>query len=329
MGVGLAAPVAGGRHAHEPCVQPVLHVAPEDPLLDQHGAPRRGALVVDVERATAVRERPVVDDRDELGGDLLPHAAGERRGALAVEVALEPVPHGLVQEDARPARPEDDRHGARRGVHGAELQHGLARRLPGEAPPAIGLEEELEGHAAAATVGPHLAPAALLGDRGDVEPRERADVSDRPAGRCRDQHDHLLARERDDHLPDTRVRRPAGRVHLPKEVELPRELGDDRRLAERIEIVGLAARWHGDGRRGAGAVGDRARLARRLLEVLDRDVVGVGVAGARPGERADAGALAHVTGRLFNRSFLELQVLVDTVLEVDVGVVDPPDEARA
>src|SRR5205814_3649880 len=107
--------------------------------------------------------------------------------------------------------------------------------------------------------------------------------------------------------------------------ELLRELGDDRRLAERIEVVGLAARGHGDGRRDAGAVGDRARLARRLLEVLDRDVVGVGVAGARPGERPHAGALAHVTGGLFNCSFLELQILVDTVLEVDIGVVDLPD----
>src|SRR5438445_1014731 len=88
--VGLPPPVAGRRHPHEARVQAVLHVADENALLDQHRPPCRRALVVDVERAAAVRERPVVDHGHELGGDLLAHPPGERRGSLAVEVALEP-----------------------------------------------------------------------------------------------------------------------------------------------------------------------------------------------------------------------------------------------
>src|SRR5262249_53718300 len=55
--------------------------------------------------------------------------------------------------------------------------------------------------------------------------------------------------------------------------------------------------------------------------------VGVTGAGARLG--AHPGALAHVARGLLDRAFLENQVLVDAVLEVDVGVVDPAQEAAA
>src|SRR5881628_758479 len=58
IGVGLAAPVAGRLHAHEPRVQLVLHVAGQDPVLDEDGPAGWRALVVDVERATAIRDRP-------------------------------------------------------------------------------------------------------------------------------------------------------------------------------------------------------------------------------------------------------------------------------
>src|SRR2546425_8276523 len=136
------------------------------------------------------------------GGDLLAHPSGERRGSLAVEVALEAVADGLVEQDARPARPEHDGHRAGRSVHGAELEDGLARRLPREPAPALVLEEEVERDAPAAAVGADLALAALLGDRGHVESRQRPDVADRPARGRRDQRHDLLARERHDHLRD-------------------------------------------------------------------------------------------------------------------------------
>ena len=54
---------------------------------------------------------------------------------LAVEIALEAVADGLVQQDARPARSQHDRHLAGRRLLGGErhetLVEGLAhRRLP-------------------------------------------------------------------------------------------------------------------------------------------------------------------------------------------------------
>ena len=62
VGIAFAAPVAGGGDAHQPRVEPVLHVALEDAVLDQHVLLGRRALVVDRQRAAAVqrccRRRP-------------------------------------------------------------------------------------------------------------------------------------------------------------------------------------------------------------------------------------------------------------------------------
>ena len=327
--VRFAAPVARRRRAHEAGVEPVLHVADEHPVLDQHVTPGRRALVVDVERAAAVDHRAVVDHRHQFGGDLLTDAARERGDALAVEVALEPVADRLVQQDARPARTEDDGHRARRRVHGRQLQRRLARRLGGEALPALRLEIEVERHAATTAEGADLTLAAILGDRRHVEPRERAHVADRPARRGGDQHDDLFARQGHDHLGHARVRRAARGVDLAHEVELARELGDDRRLGKRIEVVRAASSGHGHHPGLAGAVGDRPRLTRGLLEVLHGEIVRVRVARARARLGPHAGALAHVTRRLLDNVLLENQLFVDTVLEVDVGVVHAADEIAA
>ena len=129
MGVGLAAAVAGGLLPRQPRVEPVLHVAAQDAVLDEDVPPRGHALVVHVEGAAAIGDGAVVHHGDLLGGHLLAEPARERRGALAVEVAFEAVAHRLVEEDARPARPEHHRHGAGGRVHRAQLEDGLAHRL--------------------------------------------------------------------------------------------------------------------------------------------------------------------------------------------------------
>src|SRR5207237_941041 len=95
------------------------------------------ALVVDVEGAAPVREGAVVDHADQLRRDLLPEPPAERGHALAVEVALEPVPHRFVEKDARPARTEHDRHRPRGRADGPKLQHRLPHGLAREAPPPV------------------------------------------------------------------------------------------------------------------------------------------------------------------------------------------------
>ena len=127
--IGFAPAVAGRRHAHQPRVLPVLHVADQLAVLDQHGAVGRRAFVVDGERAAPLGDRAVVDDGDALGGDLLAHQAGEGRGLLAVEVAFQPVADRLVQHDARPAAGQHDVEGAGRRGDRLEIDQRLAQRL--------------------------------------------------------------------------------------------------------------------------------------------------------------------------------------------------------
>ena len=110
--------------------------------------------------------------------------------------------------------------------------------------------------------------------------------------------------------------------------QLAGEVGHGGRLAQVVEVV-RAPTGDGHHRRGRRLVGDRPRLAGGLLEVADRDVVGVGVSGADAGLGPHPGPLAHVARGLFDRTFLQYQLFVDTVLEVDVRVVDPAPEGRA
>jgi hypothetical protein len=101
---GLAPAVAGRRHAHQAGVQPVLHVAAQDAVLDQHGAAGgvpSSSTVSEPRRSGRVPSSTTVTP----GGHPLADAAGEGRGALAVEVALQAVADGLVQQDAGPAGP--------------------------------------------------------------------------------------------------------------------------------------------------------------------------------------------------------------------------------
>jgi hypothetical protein len=79
-------------------------------IFDQHVALRGVALVVDVERAAAVGEGAVVEHRHTLGRHALADAPRKRAGAFAVEVALQAMAHGFVQQNAGPARTQDHRH---------------------------------------------------------------------------------------------------------------------------------------------------------------------------------------------------------------------------
>src|ERR1700677_2616303 len=106
MGERLPPAVAGGRHPHQAGVELVLDIAPEHAVLDQHRALCRSALVVDVQRAAPAIERTIVHDRDLIRGDLLTDAVAEGRGAFAVEIALESMADGFVQQDAGPAGPQ-------------------------------------------------------------------------------------------------------------------------------------------------------------------------------------------------------------------------------
>src|SRR5262249_29853506 len=164
--VRFASAVARRRFAHETGVEPVLHVAAQDAVLDEHIAPGWRALVVDVQRTASIGDRAVVDDGHDLGGHLLADAPGECGNDLAIEVTLQAMADRFVEQDSRPARPEHDGHRARGRGHGRELQRRLPRGFAREALPPFGLEIEIEGHTTAATEATDLALARLPPDAG-------------------------------------------------------------------------------------------------------------------------------------------------------------------
>src|SRR5690606_2099317 len=109
-------------------------------------------------------------------GDALAHLAGEHRTALAVEVALEAVADGLVQQHARPARAQHDIHLAGRTVDRLQIDEGLAQGLVDLRLPALGRDPGLEAGSPAGPGRGALAAAVLFdGDR-DVQSDQRPDV---------------------------------------------------------------------------------------------------------------------------------------------------------
>src|SRR4029453_5225597 len=108
---------------------------------------------------------------------------GEGGRALAIEVPLKSVSHRFVEQDARPARPEDDGHGSRRGVDRSQFQERLPGGLEGKAVPALFIQEEVEGHAPTSPVGSDLALAVLLGDDRYVQAGERTNITHGPTRR--------------------------------------------------------------------------------------------------------------------------------------------------
>jgi len=151
-------------------------IALEDAVLDQHVGLGRRAFVVDGEAAAPALDRSVVDYRDARRRDALTDPAGEGAGALAVEIALQPVANRLVQEHARPAWAAHHSHLARRRGDTVEIDDRLAERLVDCAIPGRGLEQPIVEIAAAETEEAVLAPPVLLDHDRNVEANERAHI---------------------------------------------------------------------------------------------------------------------------------------------------------
>ena len=154
----------------------------------RHGAAGRRAFVVDRQRAAPLLHRAVVDDRNARRRDALADAAGESRGALAVEVAFEAVADRLVQQHAGPAGAEHDRHFAGRRGDRFEVGQRLGEGDVDRAVPLRLVEQVVVEIAAAKPVIAGFAAAVLLGDDLDAEANQRTNVGARRSrrrGRCR------------------------------------------------------------------------------------------------------------------------------------------------
>ena len=324
MREGLAPAVAGGRHAHQPRVQPVLQEALQYAVLDQHVAGGGRALVIDGERAAPVLEPAVVHHGHARRRHALADEAGKGARALAVEIALEPVADRLVQQHARPAGAEHDGHLAGGRGHRVDLDQRLAERLVHLRLPGGFLQEFPEADPPAASMRAGLHPP-VRGLHGDLHPHhhQRADVRGRLAARALDAHRLPASRKRGRDLHDARVGGAGIGVDSRQQRRLPGEVRRVQRVLRAVEPpVGRRRRQR---QRAAPPGGDRAHRLGRAAERRLVEARGMGVAGRLARDRAQPEALADVVGGAGEPAVIQGQPLRDRVLQVKLAVVRAPE----
>ena len=166
------------------------------------------AFVVHIERAPAVFDRAIVQHRHALGGHALTDAPSKGAGALAVEIAFQPVANGFVQENAGPTGPQHHRHLARR--RGARVQVGQGG-VHGSVYVLLNLRVIKISEAKAATAAARAGFTArhalhrLLGNHRDRQTHQRAHVSGQGAVQARHHHHVILTGQPGHHLHDAGV----------------------------------------------------------------------------------------------------------------------------
>src|SRR3546814_15172671 len=100
MGIAFPAAVAGGGHAHQPGVEPVLDIALQYAVVDQHVALRRRALVIDGQRSAPSLDGAVVDHRHARCGHAPADQPGEGRSSAGGRVGKEWVSTGRSRGSA-------------------------------------------------------------------------------------------------------------------------------------------------------------------------------------------------------------------------------------
>ena len=303
MGERLTPTITGGLDAHQARIQGVLEISLEDAILDQHGAPRRIALVVDRQGTAPIGDGAVVNHRDALCRHALADTTRKRRAALAVEVAFQSVADGLVQQDARPAGTEHDRHGAGRRRLGSQIYRGLMDGLAGVlVQPFVG---EIAVIVAAATTGVALLAATTFDhDDGNGYAHERSHVGSQVAVRARHQ-DHFPGTGNMCHdLDDAGIER-AGELFQPFEQLHLLGIREGRnRIVRHVERRRFATGQGRHAARSPGGSNGTGRL-RRARKRRQADLVGIGKSGFLAAHGPHTNALVDVVAARLDDAFLQ------------------------
>ena len=302
----LTTPVAGRLDTHEPCVLAVLHIAAKDPVLDQHIAARLGSLIVDRDRPTTVLHRAVIDNRDALGRDLFANTPAEDRGPLAVEIALKPMPHGLVKHDAGPTRTKRDFHFAGRRRDGIQVQGGDAKRLSHLRLPDLGRHVIVEHDTATGAGGSRFHAPVTRHNNGYVEPHKRPDIGRPVPIRADDLHGLPGSCQRRADLDNPRVGGACEGVDLLKQGHLVLEGRAGQRVAVAVKRP-VACRHRRLRRRSGIAAGYSGHTLGRALQSRLADVACMRIAMRLIGNRPQSESACLVIAGAFQTSVIEHQ----------------------
>ena len=318
MGEAFAAAIAGRLHPHQPGVEPVLEIALEDAILDQHGAPGRGTLVVDRQAPAAARDRALVDHGDAGRGHALTNAARESRQLLAVEIALEPVADRFMEQHAGPAGAAHHLHLARRRGDRFQIDQRLRQRGVDTAVPGRGIEQMIVEIAPAEPEAAGFAAVAILRHDRDVEADHRADVAgNEPAGA--DDVDHApAARQRDADLVDPGIARAGGGVDLGAQPDLVGERNRRQRIVGAVHR--LVGAWRGGGWLGLRRI-EQAQGRGGAVDRGGADFIGVGEGGGLASHAAQPEARGVIVIGGLQPAIVEAERFAQAVLQIQLAIV--------
>ena len=327
----FAAAVAGGGHAHQPRVVGVLHVAGEHAVLDQRGAAGRRAFVVDVERTAAARQGAVVDDGDARRRHALAHAAGVRRGALAVEIAFQAVTDRFVQQHARPTIAQHHRHRAGRRVDRVQIHQRLAQGFLAAALRTVTAKQFGVVVTSAVAGTGRFATAVLLHDHLGVEAHERPDVACHHAVAAGDKDGVDRGAQRHRNLAHARVGGAQQSVDAAHRIEFRGVVVSVDRIGGGVQRLGRSRA--GAGQRGRGAAvavaGDGFRGARSREQRVSVDFVGIRETGLFAGDRPHADALIDRVRAVLDDAVLHRPAFAARMLEIEVAEIDARPQQQA
>ena len=188
--------------------------------------------------------------------------------------------------------------------------------------PSLAFEEEAPLHPSAAARTADLPALAVLGDHRHVETAKRLHVGRDSPLAVDHHHDFALGDERRHHVLDPRVELARDAIDFAEQLCALFQRHLERRALELVERMtrDRAANLH---RRGcvAAAMRDRAGGFGRQAHAVDRNFVGVGVAGAVFGAHAHADAVAQALAGVVDDRVFQTEPFGAPVLEVEIGIV--------
>src|SRR4051794_23649653 len=122
----------------------VLQISTKNPVFDEYILLGRLTFVIDVQRPAAVCDCAVVHYSAHWARNLLANSSAECGSAFPIEVRFESVAHSFMQQNARPAWPENDGRFSRGRRNRFELHQRLTRGLLREMLRSLLIQEKIE-----------------------------------------------------------------------------------------------------------------------------------------------------------------------------------------
>ena len=210
------------------------------------------------------------------------------------------MPHGLMQQNARPTRSQHHLHLARRRCHRAQLQNRAARRLLRQMLWTLAALELIESSSAAAARRALRGARFVLGDDKHIQPAQRLRVAGKGAVAGGNQNAPQLLAVAGAHLHNARVVGACGAVGTQNQFQPRGQVQVEPAQRHRIQVRALRFRKALHRLFGRSA-GNQRRGTRGMQQPLGAQVVGVGIAGALAAQHPHPASRAcSLTGRLHN-----------------------------